>query len=81
MTLGWWGLSVVFNTFIRMDTPQDFPNDSLNISQETIGRELLNRFCKRSIIASYIFTKKTMVGKYFKAVGDNTREHVWLEFQ
>jgi len=52
---------------------QDFPNEFLNISQETIGGTVGIVFASALIIASllYVFTKKTMVGKSFKAVGDN----------
>ena len=74
MTLGMMGIIRGFQyIYTNGQWLQDFPNEFLNISQETIGGTFGYVFASALVIAIllYFFTKKTMVGKSFKAVGDN----------
>ena len=74
MTLGMMGIVRGFQyIYTNGQWLQDFPNEFLNISQETFNGTISFIFITVVLIAVilHIFTKKTMMGKSFKAVGDN----------
>lgn len=74
MTLGMMGIVRGFQyIYTNGQWLQDFPNEFLNISQETFNGTVSFIFITVVLIAVilHIFTKKTMMGKSFKAVGDN----------
>ena len=73
MTLGMMGIIRGFQyIYTNGQWLQDFPNEFL-FFQHTIGGTFGYVFASALVIAIllYFFTKKTMVGKSFKAVGDN----------
>lgn len=74
MTLGMMGIVRGFQyIYTNGQWLQDFPNEFLNISQETLSGTISYIFVSVIIAAVilYVFTKETMMGKSFKAVGDN----------